>query len=73
MMKRIVSAEINEARDKDLKEYVEGARHMFTTLSNSVQNFREKKSIQTSQAEEFYNHAFAELSVFGMFNLILVF
>ena len=70
MMTRIVETAISKAREKDMKEYVEGARHSYTVLSSSVADFREQMSkygrpLSTSQAEKFYNHAFTELSVFG--------
>ena len=65
MIKRVVEAAINDARHKDMKEYIEGAKHVYQSLSSSVQNFRERKQLTTSQAEEPYNHAFAELEVFG--------
>ena len=72
MMTRIVETAINDAREKDLKEYVEGARHAYTSLSTSVANFRERltmkgEKMDKAQAIQFYNHAFTELSVFGKY------
>ena len=70
MMTRIVETAINDAREKDMKEYVEGARHAYSVLSSSVADFREQmekneEPLSHGQAEQFYNHAFTELSVFG--------
>ena len=49
MLKRVVSEAIMEARDKELKEYVEGARHTYTVISASVQRFREKNVAKEDQ------------------------
>ena len=72
MMTRIVGTAISDLRQKDMKEYVEGARHAYSVLSSSVADFREQMNekgipLEKSQAEQFYNHAFTELSVFGKY------
>eukprot|EP00112_Aurelia_sp_Birch-Aquarium-sp1_P001431 Seg1153.8 transcript_id=Seg1153.8/GoldUCD/mRNA.D3Y31 product="Toxin CaTX-A" protein_id=Seg1153.8/GoldUCD/D3Y31 len=64
MIKRVVEAAINDARHRDMKEYIEGAKHVYQSLSSSVQNFRERGQLTSSQAEELYNHAFSELQIF---------
>ena len=69
MIKRVIEAAINDFRHKDLKEEIEGAKHVYRSLSNSIQNFREEKQISTSQAEELYNHAFRQLAIFGKYLL----
>ena len=67
MIKRVIDAAINDFRHKDLKEEIAGAKHVYRSLSSSIQNFREEKQISTSQAEELYNHAFRQLAVFGKY------
>ena len=69
MIKRVIEGAINDFRHKDLKEEIEGAKHVYQSLSNSIQNFREEKQISTSQAEELYNHAFRQLAIFGKYLL----
>ena len=73
MIKRVIEAAINDFRHKDLKEEIEGAKHVYRSLSSSIQNFREEKQISTSQAEELYNHAFKQLAVFGKYFQHVVF
>ena len=65
MIKRVVEAAINDFRHKDMKEKLEGAKEVFRTVSTSVQDYREKKSISESQANELYNHAFRNVEIFG--------
>ena len=65
MIKRVVEAAINDFRHKDMKEKLEGAKEVFRTVSTSVQDYREKKSITESQANELYNHAFRNVEIFG--------
>ena len=65
MIKRVIEAAINDFRHKDLKEEIEGAKHVYRSLSSSIQNFREEKQLDKDQAKELYNHAFRQLAVFG--------
>ena len=65
VVKRVIEAAINDFRHKDLKEDIEGAKHVYRSLSTSIQNFREEKQLDKDQAKELYNHAFRQLAVFG--------
>lgn len=58
MIERVVNAALAKAKADDLRAHAAGLKKLLTSLSHAAKNYREKKEITASQAEDFFAQAF---------------